>query len=656
MAESMDPEEWAEVMNEAFEFLIAKLMGDGLLAFFGAPVSHEDDPLRAVLAGVDIVEGIKSFAAQLADDYGIDFKVRVGINTGLAVVGEIGSTAVTEYTAMGDAVNVAARMEQTAQPGSVQVASTTGHLIEHMFELEALGGVDVKGKSEPVQAFRVAASKTQQGRARGLAGVSAPLVGRDAELRQLFDAMDRALQGKGQIVSIIGEAGLGKSRLLEELHKRWTALGDHVKWDYAEGVPYDASRPYSLYQSLAKKTFGIMLEDPPEVIHKKVREAIARGGGTPEAVDLCSVAMERVIAAKVLHETTDYSAETVKNDLYDVAYPAFMAAAESAPLATVFDDLQWSDEASVDLTMHLLKSVEEAPIFFVLAFRPERQSPAWKVKQFVEVNFPHRYTEIVLKPLDEKSTDDLMRALLNISDLPAEVRSLISRKTEGNPYFVEEVVRTLMDQGAVKRTPDGLQWNEEASVSDISIPDSLQALLMARMDRLSADARSTLQLASVIGRSFYHRVLDQISDSTLTLDKQLSDLERVEMIREQMRQPELEYIFKHDLARDAAYNTILLRRRRTLHQRVGEAMEEVFANKLEENAHRLAYHFSQALDHERALTYYLMAAESADGINAVSESVSHYGRALEAAERAKAPEHELARIRSRLSELAAAAV
>ncbi len=662
MAEDFDPEEWAEVMSEAFGLLtapisryegtIAKLMGDGILAFFGAPTSHEDDPARAIRAGLDMIEGMKPFAEQFKRDYNLDFSVRVGINTGLVVVGEIGSDTMAEYTAMGDTVNVAARMEQTAKPGTVQITSTTASYVEGQFKLATLGEVDVKGKSDPVETFQVLSVDEEPERTAVTSQVVAPLIGRNTELAKLTSAADSVLAGRGQIVSIIGEAGLGKSRLLDELHKKWTSSEQNSQWDFAEGVPYDSSRPYSLFQSLAKKTFGIGLEDPPEVIHEKVRNFIAQGGGPPEAVDLCSTTMERVIAAKVLHDTTDYSAETIKKDLYEVAYPGLLEKAKSVPTAVVFDDLQWSDEASADLMMHLMKTVEEASLLVVLAFRPERQSPAWTVKQFVETNFPHRYTEIQLGPLDETGTNDLLDALLNIGGLPDEVRGLIMRKTEGNPYFVEEVVRSLADQGAVLRTPNGLEWNSGAEIADISVPDSLRALLMARMDRLDAEAKATLQLASVIGRTFYHKVLERISDSTLALDRQLSNLERVELIKEQMRQPELGYIFKHELARDAAYGTILLRRRRTLHRQVAEAMQEVLRDKLEETAHRLAYHFNEAGEHENALKYYLMAAEAADGINAVSESASHYTSALESARLAKSPEPELERIISRLNELA----
>ena len=553
MAELFDPEEWAEVMNEAFEYLtapisryegtIARLMGDGLLAFFGAPVSHEDDPERAVLAGMGIIEGIKPFREQLRLDYGMDFNVRVGINTGPVVVGDVGSAAMTEYTAMGDAVNVAARMEQTALPGTVQISIDTRRRVESLFDLEPLGAIELKGKEDPLPTFRVLGAKLEPGPLRGLPGMTAPLIGRDHEFQQLTKIMEQARQGRGQIVCIIGEAGLGKSRLLAELREEWLKHSPKHTWEFAEGIPYNSTRPYSLFQDLAKKTFGIQIDDAPDVIHEKVDQALRSAGTRDKDVELCSVAMELVIAAKVLHEAPDFPAEMVKKDLFEIAYPAFLATALTTPTVLATDDLQWADEASVELLIHLMGMVEEAPVLFLCAFRPERQSPAWKVKQFIEANFAHRYTEIVLHPLDANGTDELVTALLRITDLPDEIRALILRKTEGNPYFVEEVVRSLIELGVIQKEEGGLHWGQITELADIAIPDSLQALLMARMDRLDSEAKATLQLASVIGRSFYRRILDKTSDSTVLLDKHLSDLERVELIREQGRLPELEYIF-----------------------------------------------------------------------------------------------------------------
>jgi predicted ATPase len=268
-----------------------------------------------------------------------------------------------------------------------------------------------------------------------------------------------------------------------------------------------------------------------------------------------------------------------------------------------------------------------------------------------ETDFNHRYTEIALQPLDSNSTDELISALLHVKDLPTDVHDYVLRKTEGNPYFVEEVMRYFIERGAIQETPEGPRWDASSQISETSLPDSLQALLMARMDRLSREARSTLQLASVVGRTFYHRILSQLSDSTLELDKHITSLERLELIQEEMCLPELEYMFKHEITRDAAYSSILTRHRKQLHRQVADAMEVVFQDSLDGNAHRLAYHFSEAGDDDKALEYYEMAANAAAGLNATAELAAHLRDAIGIAERSDASGAKAEQLRGKLRNL-----
>jgi len=658
LAENIDPEEWVEIMNEAFEHMtapilryegtIGKFTGDGMMAFFGAPTSHEDDPDRAVRASLEILEGIAGLRNDVLEDYGEEFNLRIGINTGLVVVGEVGSAQVSEYTAMGDAVNVAARMEQTATPGTLQISSDTQKLVKGSFDLESLGGIEVKGKSEPVEVFRVLSENVPTGEARN---VAAPLIGRDDELQKLIDLARLTKSGNSQIVSIIGEAGLGKSRLLAELREEWIKTEPELSWEFSQGIPYDMGRPYSLFQNLVRGMFGVEFTDKPAVIHNKVNGALTAMGGAPDAIALCSVAVEKIIAAKVLHESKTFTSEEIKTDLYEVVIPAFIAAAQESPKIAIFDDLQWSDDASKDLIIHMLDYLLGTKMMVIFAFRPDADSPAQEIRRAVQSKNSEKYSEIIIEPLGTDDTNELIDELLQIKDIPQEARKLVLRKAEGNPYFVEEVVRWFVDQEMVHQTPNGLEWNKSSDITDATIPDSVQSLLMARMDRLSADAKDTLQLASVIGRAFYHRVLGKISDSSLELDMQLTTLENHEMIQTQRDKNELQYMFKHELARDAAYSSILLRRRRSLHLRVAEAMESVFEDNLEDNAHRLGYHFSVAKDHERAMKYFEMATDIADGMNAKTEAENHLRNAITAASNFKAPAEKIHTLENRLNEL-----
>ncbi len=638
MAEQLDPEEWAEIMNDAFQYLtgpieryegtVARLMGDAILAFFGAPVAHEDDPQRAVLAGLDIVEGVGTFGQQIAREYGLDFKVRVGINTGPVVVGEVGSEFAGEYTAMGDAVNLASRMEQSAEPGTVQVTENTYALIEPLFDFEPLPPIEVKGKAEPVPAFRVRGPKAEPGRVRGIEGLSAPLIGRDGEIETLRRIASELREGRGQIICMIGEPGLGKSRLIDELRAEWQgAANGQAPWIESRGISFDTSRPYGQFQQRLQQLFGLREDDSQDVVMEKLSRSPE---GYPQDLHvLARRAVEILLAISSESEGPRLEGEALKRELFDAVISIWRRLASHRPTVMVFDDMHWVDPASAELLKHLFQLTEEVPILFLCATRPERQSPAWQVKQLAETDYPHRYTELALSPLSRDDSDTLVSSLFAISDLPPRLRRLILEKTEGNPFFVEEVVRTLIDSRAVVRDESGVHWRAATEVDDIAIPENLQALVTSHFDRLDSEVRSTLQMASVIGRSFHYKVLKLVSDTASQLERQLSTLQRVELIREAARVPELEYMFRHELTRDAAYNSILKRRCRQLHRRVGEAIEELFTDRVEEQASRLAHHFDEGQDFERALKYYTLAGDAAARLYANVEANIQYTRAIE---------------------------
>ena len=537
-AEQMDPEDWAEIMNGAFEHLIApvyryegtlaRLMGDAVLAFFGAPIAHEDDPERAVLAGLGIVEGIAPYREQVLNRWDLDFNVRVGINTGLVVVGEVGSDLRMEYTAMGDAVNLAARMEQSAQPGTVQIAEETHKRVAPLFEYEPLGKIYVKGKQEPVQAYQIIGRKAEPGRLRGIRGLAAPLVGRETEMDVLRQAFDDLASGHGSIHCLIGEAGLGKSRMLEELRQIFQNQG---YWAESRGVSYETTRPYGQFQQHIKNLFGIIESDQSEeILHK-----LAAASSGLEQSESGTKALHALLAVNGSSDGEVLEGEALKRELFDTNQAIWRQQAGRLPTVLVFDDLHWADSGSTELLAHLFRLTDSVPILFLCAFRPDRSAPSWRVKQIAETEFPHRYKEILLHPLDAGNSRELVDHLLMISELPPKLHAMIQEKSEGNPFFVEEVVRSLIDSGAVEQKGSGAGWTAGTDVDEIQIPDNLQTLLISRVDRLEGEARHTLQLASVIGRSFYYRVLQSISQAVDVLDGHLSVLQRVELIFEAAR-------------------------------------------------------------------------------------------------------------------------
>ncbi len=660
MAEDMDPEDWAEIMGQAFEYLIApiyryegtlaRLMGDAILAFFGAPLAHEDDPQRAILAGLEILEGIKPFCERVRAERGLDFGVRVGINTGQVVVGDIGSDLAMEYTAMGDAVNVASRMEQTALPGTVQIAEPTYKLVAPLFDLEPLGGMEVKGRKDRVSAYRVISAKAQPGKLRGIEGLTSALIGRSKELDQLGGTLDQLRQGRGGIACLVGEAGLGKSRLIEELRQQWARQPGG--WIQSGGVSYDMSRPYSIFQQLFLKLCGISAHEEP----KAARELIEKlcQDFQPEVEQQAARAAELILTFHQEPSSPIPEGEALKRELFEVMLTAWRKPAV-LPLVLVFDDLHWADPASIELLKHLFQLADEIPILFVCAMRPHRQSPGWQIKLHAETDFPHRFTEVGLEPLSDRESGELVNSLLIVSELPPELSRLIQGKAEGNPFFVEELIRTLIDEGAIVRDESGSHWRAIGDVDAIAIPENLQALLVSRVDRLDKEVRRTVQLASVIGRAFYYRVLEWIAATNEQLRDHLNVLQRVELIHEHARIPELEYVFKHDLTRDAAYESILRKERSKFHLQVGEAIEALFPDRLEEESHRLAYHYREAKENEKALKYYTLAGNLARRLSAYSEAITQYGHALDIANQIGASPAQLSFLyirRGRMYELA----
>jgi class 3 adenylate cyclase/tetratricopeptide (TPR) repeat protein len=647
-AELLDPEEWTEIMNGAFEHMIqpvyqyegtvARLMGDAVLAFFGAPIAHEDDPQRAVLAGLDILDGIQAYRAQVKQGWGIDFDVRVGINTGLVVVGAVGSDLRMEYTAMGDAINLAARMEQSAQPGTVQIAEDTYRLVASLFEFEDLGGVQIKGKARPIPSYRVLGRKVAPGRQRGIAGLEAPLIGRARERSALEQAIANLDKGLGGIVYLLGEAGLGKSRLLQEvIHSNVEPPAFNAFETLSHS--YESGQPYGLFRRLMRRVIGTSANDGPEEMREKIQRVLEEFP-LEERAQVQRV-FESLFGLPGQAGEAPLEGETFKGLLYNSMASLWLRQAETRPVVLVCDDLHWSDPASLALLQHIYPLTDRAAILLLCAMRPEREAPAWQGMQVAERDFPHRYTEIRLQPLNANESGELVDGLLRISDLPTNLRKRIMEKSEGNPYFVEEVIRTLIDRGVVVRDEDSTRWQATGDGADLDIPGNLQTLLIARIDRLAETARRTLQVAAVVGRSFYFRVLQQIVDIAGELDRQLLTLQQKQLIVEAARLPEREYVFRHTITQEAAYSTILLKQRRTFHRAVGEALESLFPDQRDEMAATLAAHFKQARVSAKALHYYTLAGDVAFRLFAMGEALTSYEQAMEVAERGGASNQQL---------------
>ncbi len=520
LAEQMDPEDWTAMINEAFDLMsravfryegtIAQLQGDALLAFFGAPVAHEDDPERAILAALDMIEATEEYASQLRGSHGIDFRIRAGINSGPVMVGNVGSDLRYEYTALGDAVNVAARMQTAAKPGQILITEMSRRLTGDAFDLEDLGGIEVKGKAEPVHAFRVVGRKAAPARKRGLesVGLDSPMVGREEPLRRLTDLIDIARQGRGRVAFIVGEPGIGKSRLLSELRRQ--AAG--ATWIEGRCVSYGQTLPYHLLIDLIRNALGISFA---------VAEDESRATLDGRLVEILGDEVEAADSATYLASLLSLPLRGGEEDGVrldpDVLQGRYVAATHrllrglsaNGPVILVCEDLHWADPASIDVARLLMPLAMQLPIVFVAAMRAETDSPGWALMGQARELFGERLTEVSLQPLGEADSRTLVSNLLEIESLPDTVRSLIMARAEGNPFFVEEVVRMLIDRGVIER--HGNRWVATAEVATVEIPENLHGLLLARIDQLPDGAKRSLRIAAVIGRQFPARVLERVS-------------------------------------------------------------------------------------------------------------------------------------------------
>ncbi|RYE88676.1 MAG: hypothetical protein EOP19_00595, partial [Hyphomicrobiales bacterium] len=651
IAEQLDPEDWAQIMNGAFQFMnasvsryggtVSRLMGDAVLALFGAPVAHEDDAERAVRAALDIQEAGMAYARIIKQQYGFDFDLRVGINTGTAVLAFVGDAIRTEYTAMGDAANVAARLQSAAEPGKVLISTDTYKLVHALFDMVPRGSIAMKGKSAPVETWEVVGPKAVPGSSRGLEGLTSPLVGRERELALLSERLDDLARGVGSVVAVVGEAGLGKSRLTAELHKLHEARADPDRtWLEARAISYGQSIPYFPWRALGRQIVHASEMDDPATVRDKIAEWMRQLNLRP----LDRPFYETMLAVEDESsrlQLGQLSGDAIVGGVSSAVVNAFKAAMHSGdvirPRVLLLDDLHWSDTATLDLLAQVGTLAAFEPLMIICVLRPDRHSPSWQLLDRLQASLGASFWRIDLEPLDSAASAELLGNLLMIEHLPDTIRRQILERSEGNPFYLEEVLRSLIDDGHVVR--EGGKWRATGDIVSATIPETLAGVLSARIDRLPEMTKRVAQTAAVIGRVFQHRVLESVlatsppAERVDHIEPHIATLSYEQLVRERARDPEREYIFKHALTCEAAYGLLLKSRRKDIHARCGRVLETLFADRREEFAAMLAHHFAEADDLGRAVDYATQAADRSAQLFALREEMHHRQFILDAMQR-----------------------
>jgi class 3 adenylate cyclase/tetratricopeptide (TPR) repeat protein len=626
MAEKMDPEEFTTIVNDLFAQLgacitryeghIDKYIGDAIMATFGAPIAHENDPERAILAALDMQETVRRVAAKLEERTGVRLRMRVGINTGEVIAGHVGSEARADYTVMGDTVNTASRLEHHAPVGGIMVSESTYRATRGMFEWRVLEPITVKGKSEALKVYEpVARAKGGDRGVRGIAWTTTPHIGRDHLIDRLVDAYRKVCKDEPQVFAAVADAGMGKSRLRHEFQVALHREGLHEDATFMLGrcLPYTQGNSYGVITSILRDYYGLDDDDGPLQMFEKLEARGADG----EAVE---VLIPLLTGGRVKGALDRLTPEQWQKTAYAVIREAVEREAGQRPVVLFLEDLHWIDPSSRDLLTYLIQNVRGLPVLFFLIYRPDLAEPAgWRAH-------PGFHRED-LAPLTPGQSESLIAAILPGIDFPAGVLGQIVARAAGNPFYIEEILKSFAEGGAIRQEGDA--WIASQDVDQFQVPDTVQAILRTRIDRLADQPRRVLQQASVMGRRFRMPLLAEVSE-VRPVEPHVHTLVEHELI---YQSEDDVYSFKNVLAQEVAYSVLLVRRRRAYHRRVADAYERLYADQLDSHADDLVHHYFQAEVWPKALTFGRIAGDRAKELYANAEAIQYYRRCLAAIDR-----------------------
>ena len=622
-----DPEEARQLLDPVLERMIEavhryegtvnQVMGDGIMALFGAPIAHEDHAVRACYAALRMQETVTRYGDEMQRSHGVPVQIRVGLNSGAVVVRAIDSSLHMDYTAVGQTTHLAARMEQMAKPGSVLTTGETLRLAEGFVQVKALGPVSVKGLADPVEVFELVGAASTRTRmqafaARGLTR----FVGRQAEFEALRQALERAGTSHGQVVAVIGEPGVGKTRLVYEF------IRSHHTHDWlvleSSSVSYGKATAYLPVRDLLKAYFQIDDRDDGRKIREKLTGKLltldaALGPTLPAFLTLLDVPVED-------RHWQDLDPAQRRQRTLEAIKHLLLRESQVQPLLLVFENLHWIDAETQAVLDSLIDSLPTARLLLLVNYRPEYQH-GWGNKTY--------YTQLRLDPLPPASAEELLQALLGDDPSLVPLKRLLIERTEGNPFFLEESVRALVETGVL--VGERGAYRLAKPLESLQVPATVQAVLAARIDRLPPEEKRLLQTAAVIGTEVPFALLQAIVElSEEELRRGLGHLQAAEFLYETSLFPELEYTFKHALTHEVAYGSLLQERRRALHARIVAASERLYADRLTEQAERLAQHAFRGEVWDKAVAYCRQAGTKALARSALREVVACFEQALAA--------------------------
>lgn len=673
LLEQIGTESWVEVMNNLFQVLesqvyryrgeVHQFRGDGMVALFGAKSATEEDPENAVRAALAMQAAIQPYTAELTRRWAVEVVMRVGVNTGEVIVGNVGDSQYSEDTAMGEALTVASRMETAAEPGTVLVSEATYRLTRSAFEWLPLGEIVVKGISKPISVFRPLSALNiieagQSAQEQQTYGMSHGLIGRKKEFDALRSSVERLSQGRGGIVLVTGVKGMGKSFLVNQVRQHFyrqnalvAAAGavtrqrdevesggvqlESVRWMSGRCRSYSSLRPYSMWLDLLQEWVASnpegTLDDPHDLLRSQIEsQADDVERDYPNLTAFLSTPSSGGSSERARH----MDAEGQKRLFFQLVYNWLGDLLQNGSVVISFADVQWADSTSLELLDFCLPLCDTLPILWILVYRPERDSAIWQFQHRVEMNYPHRLVNLVIPPLSSEENEQFIDEFIGEQVLLPETRRLLLKKSEGNPYFMKELIFSLITQGVLERSETGA-YHQTRAITSLDLPDSLQSLLMARIDRLTPGERRILQVAAVIGSTFWLNAIQALAGISVPVHQIQADLvalQRAGLIRERAYVEDLgmEYVFDSTLVREVSYESLLQPQRIAYHRQVAEYLEEiVFREGKRRYFNSLAHHYQLAGDVKKELFYTLQAAERAQNIYANAEALQYYSRALE---------------------------